>query len=55
MEFGGFNNFYDNKLIKNTIMPDLDKNSDELVEFFLRNHAMSEYPLLAFIKSLNPP
>lgn len=39
MDYGGFNNFYDPKLLKNSIMPNLDKNSDELVWFLMKEYA----------------
>lgn len=39
MDFGGFSNFYDPKLLKNEIMPNLGDNSDELLKFFMDNHA----------------
>lgn len=55
MDFGGFNNFYDLKLVRNNVMPGLEQNSDELFNFFILNHASAESPLLSFVKSMYPP
>jgi hypothetical protein len=55
MDFGGFNNFYDTKLVRNDVMPGLENNGDELINFFIENHASAEAPLLSFVKSMYPP
>jgi hypothetical protein len=55
MDFGGFNNFYDLKLLRNDVMPGLEHNGDDLVNFFVFNHASAEMPLLSFVKSMYPP
>jgi hypothetical protein len=55
MDFGGFNNFYDSKLLENDMMPNLGSNSDELLKYFINNHALKDFPLLRFIESMYPP